>query len=396
MSISQRYIVVALSAGMAAGCASPMVTTERLHSDQVSTMADRAPAHGVEGVPYYLPRTILPIKITGSFKQVVKPGKDDDPEDGKFYEYVLEIEPQDTAQLADPTGLFLLHYNLEAGTDDEITVGVNAKQLLSTVDAKSTDESAAIIKKAAETAAKLAEVAVESVAPPGQPKAVPLETDTIKRRQACKKVLNEFTLVWEVDLSTPLGSGPDGQKIALDPGGTINAAIADRMVRQDSAAPDYAVGQLVALNEQADAAGPADDASNSGLDNVGIRFRVPRPVLSSSAITSTGVRVVDAASGNTCSLLGRTSQVTKNVLVADPRRTVVLNMSRSPLVTKSIKLTVADGILQNVAVTKPSSAKEAASLPLDLIDILLSPIRNLIHGTPTTDAKTKAGGSGGN
>jgi len=59
-------------------------------------------------------------------------------------------------------------------------------------------------------------------------------------------------------------------------------------------------------------------------------------------------------------------------MVADPRRTFVVDNSRTPFVKKKIDLTVTDGVLLGVDVDKPSELLAAISLPVDILKVIAS------------------------
>lgn len=380
--------------GVAAGCSDPMVITEELYANQVSGTGKIATVP-INGIPYYLPKTVLPIKIVGSFKKVMEPEKTDDPTDGKFFEYLLEMQIGAPTQVADADHIYMLNYVLRSGTDDEITVGTNAKQLLSTVDAKSEDQSGAIVLKAAQTIGEIlkslpvAGVMAEGLLPENR-KTV---EDGIKRRRACKNALNEFSLNWMLDLSSALKNEPAAPaqtpvNLEIETA-ELNAAISRAIVQAVAGeAPDMAFVTASVTTASWSGSNTNSSGRESKAEPAGLRFRVPR-------IGNTAVRLSsgDFSVGD-CSLVGQVVELgSQSTVMMDPNREVILDMSRAELVKKQIKLTVADGVLQEATINKPSTALAAASLPLDLIKELLSPIAALLHPQPpSTPSGTTAGG----
>jgi hypothetical protein len=372
MGLGVSLAVVA--AGLLSACDSQMITTSNFYPSQIVTGNDAtdgkkyAQAPGVipvHGIPYYLPQSVLHLTVAGSY-----------PKD-EADKYQLTVKLNGIEQAPDPSRLYLLEYHTEDGTDDVLTIGINAKGLLSTAVGISTDRSGDILKKVAETFAKVAEGIPKGPAP------------AIAAANYCKE-LNAFTMEWTQPIA---GAG----EISID---DLGKAIFEAMTGETLPKDDPAKkAPVVTLKVEDEAEGlRSDDLDAEGAKRwppkenpenwaPGLRFRVPKVAKLSMNFLASKFEYKGCK-------IPAIDQYAKGlpILYLDKSRDYVFDMSRSVLVHKEITLTINDGVLLGAVIKRDSPALAAVTLPLDLINILLSPITTLIHGPTVPEAGTKAGG----
>jgi hypothetical protein len=316
--------------------------------------------------------SVIHLSVVGAHKKA----------DGGDTAYTITFKVVGIDQVADPSQLYLLEIRTEDATDDDISIGVNSKGLLSSVSATSTDESGAILKKIAETAATTIQT-LGVVAPAAG--------------NACKD-LQDFSIDW----SAPYTGGPvDTASLeqsvyeAMTPAPTVAKNTGNAIKFSLTLDP---LQQQAFKDAKGDGVKPVDGFRPSSekfpkpvhpaASAPGLRFRMPELATLSAKMDASAYE----GTGN-CKLDGVANQEVRGqqVLLMDPDHDYVFNMQRSILVKTSIKMTVTDGVLTSAEINRDSPALAVVSLPLDLISILLSPIETLIHGKPAT-AGTKAGG----
>jgi len=379
---------------MLTACSSQMLNTERLEVAELAKVKTDGgviarPAHSVAGIPYFLPRTVLPIVVTGKFAEIRKL-KDGEKDEGQNQEFVIEIEVKSPEAVADQTAVYMLTPNFEGASDDEFQIDVNEKRLLSGVDLKSEDHSDDIAKKAAETVGQVIATVAQTAIAQNQPKA-PVDQD--ERRKACRKALQEFSITDKIDLSTPLLGLPEAavdQQVNLD---DLNRQVLQDMVRGSGAASPVQgeTGNLVSLHYSSIVLGglaakpptPEKDGTISAFkERNGLLFRMPLPLLITTSLSGTTLWTVfdDGTGERSCFVQTKAvSQRNTSITVQDPRYIYELDTSRAIMVKKELKLTVVDGELRSMVVKKPSEALAFIELPIEIIKSLLSPIASLFR-----------------
>lgn len=370
------------------GCNTQMVTTSNFYADYATpsltdgrpTQSTKTPVRPVQGIPYYLPQSVVKVTVGGGPKS-----KEDET-------YVMTLTLNGVGQVPDPSQLYLLEIHTEDGTDDDITIGVGANGLLKSAKATSTDRSGDILKKMAETAAAVMNAAG------GLPSFTAADCAPLR----------PFAIDWSLpyDSSIPIQRDAAGQSWAILPTAELEREIYQAMTGAPLAENEPSP---IKITTRLDFMKSADPRSEGGialkpqngfrkLDHPwpptsnpenwapGIRFRLPEIAALSVQIGSSVI-----GSGDCAQTIATTSINRQRALLMNPRIDYVFDMSRTPLVKTVIDLTVEDGVLTAATVQKNSPALAAATLPLELLNILLEPIRNLLAG-PAAAAGTKAGG----
>jgi len=172
-------------------CASPMQQSSSLNNDYLTKPGDK---EAVRGIPYYLPDTVIPIKVSGDF-QVLPDRKPKDPKinpNPQDYEYVLTFTIDETKQIPDPNTRMLLEYNLSIRSSDEFRLGVTKNGLLNTVKSLSEDKSGEVIIKLAELAKEAAKIALFTT-PISEQKLIKKQSPD-ERRKACYDQLKKMSV----------------------------------------------------------------------------------------------------------------------------------------------------------------------------------------------------------
>jgi hypothetical protein len=365
--------VVPVTAALLSGaCSSQMQRSVPLGQDYLRI--DALDKGGVKGLPYYLPDTVLPVTISGDFV-LLPERKDNKPPKAQDYEYVVVVTIGTTKQVADPNAPLMLEYRPEAGTNDTFKLAVGTNGLLSTVNSTSEDQTAAIIVKLAELAKEglraVTAVARNFAAAPGsKPEVTPDQ-----RREACFATLQKMSVTAEVNLSDLLLPAGGADTSALrEQAAKINAK-AVRAMQKD---PPIAVTQKLIKDIDLETKAPPpvrkaiSDLPNPGnptpTAHDGIVFRLMTPGTFSLDIGTAGLKF-----GDICELRSEASSVDNaTVMVADPRRTFVVDNSRTAFVKKKVNMTVTDGVLTGIDVDKPSELLAAISLPVDVLKVIAS------------------------
>ncbi|TXH34051.1 MAG: hypothetical protein E6Q98_19960 [Rhodospirillaceae bacterium] len=373
-----------------------MITTSYLRRDYLESTGDKDVAKpSINGVPYYLPKTVLPITVEGKF--VPKRKLDDKEIDKKeLYDYTMSITVGNPTQVADPTGLYLLEYHTEGIANDHFELKTNEKGLIQTVDAKSDDKSGAIILKVGELIAQVLPVFLaKKTAKPQQE----VEDEEKAAKLACNKALKPFKLDTQLSLTDQLRRSPTLHENANDPLGQKEKDIQAFLLEDaELRALDYKIRHMmydgewlhddeylanarrvveVYLEPNIPSAQVGDDQLayeakvNKGAR--GILFRVSEPRTAEIRFNVSQLNVTlgsptgSKADRVLCRLAGGNSRATNiTYAVANPNYTIAVDMSRSVLVEKKVNLAVADGVLQSIIVDKPSTVLAAASIPIDI------------------------------
>ena len=370
-----RFLRAGAVCMIAAGCTTPMQETAGLSSDYLKAASGTKAA--ITGIPYYLPKTVLPIKISGDFQILPSKAKTEEkdrkPQD---YEYVLTVEILAARQVPDPAGLSLLRYNAEFTTDDEFRIGVGASGLLSNVKSTSDDRSGDVVLKLAELAkeaikAPTALAASKTFGAEPEPDQTPDE-----RRAACFKLLKKFTVEDAFDIS----NASNAIDVAPLNGKIVEAMKKDMMASPSIVSPHARPLSKVDVGKMPDSAGrgaPVNFGRARPEDGAhgGVRFRImaPRTVNVSLNITGISFKPANGNKKDICTL--QSDEVQRNeipVLAADPNRTFIVDTSRAMFVKKRVDLLVTDGVLTGIEVDKPSELLAIVSLPVDLLKAIVS------------------------
>lgn len=357
-------------------CSSQMQRSAPLDLEHLTS--DHHKRKGITGLPYFLPDTVVPLTISGDFV-LLPERKDRKPPTDIDYEYVVTVTVGATKQVADPNAPLILEYQPEAGTNDAFKLAVGANGLLNNVNSTSKDESAAIIVKLAELAREgLRTVTALAPAPSLMATdALALEADKEspddKRRRACAATLQKMAVTTEINLSDVLLSeGSKPPAVANLQTDQLNDRVVKAMLKIPGALPsfDQRLIQAITLSGKTIALpGNASATTPSTTPYPGIIFRLMTPRAFGVDLSSSNITF-----GKTgCSLQSQASYIGGSaIMVADPRRTFVVDNSRTAFVAKKVNLTVADGVLLGIDVDKPSELLAAISLPVDVLKVIAS------------------------
>lgn len=372
MSISRTIVALAW---LATGCTTPMVRTssEPANASELRECSTFSPkqkcASTVSGVPYYLPRTMLPITVSGQF--VTVPGAPKDAQDDPAYkEYQLRVVVGSTVQQPDPGAAMFLEYLPSPMHDDDLGFGVGTSMLLETGTAQSRDRTGDVLSKLAELTAQIAKLATGGPFSimTGSLKTAGTPTDK-DRRKACTQTLSAFTVTEFVDLSgsIPADAGEIETKLTAD----MERAMFLPGFSASRVAPSTIV--LSAL-DQPQASAQNAFAVKQEPRKGGVAFRKMTPRSLSLSLDTKGVSVRDDG-GNTvaCSLVASfEKQSGIGVVHADPSATFWVDVSRTPFVEKKIVMNVKDGVLSGLQVVKPSEVLAGISIPVEVLKTIAS------------------------
>ncbi|MGE3906354.1 MAG: hypothetical protein AB7F36_10400 [Reyranellaceae bacterium] len=370
-----KFLWAGTACVIAASCTSPMQETASLSETYLTTASGNQTA--VAGLPYFLPKTVLPIKIAGDFQILPSKAKTEEkdrkPQD---YEYVLTVEIMAPRQIADPNGLLLLRYNAEFATDDEFRLGVSSAGLLSNAKSTSDDRSADVVLKLAELAKEAIKLPTAFARTKLIDQAPAVDQTPDERRIACFKLLRKFTIEDALSISDDSATSK-----LVD----LNSRIIAAMQKDPSATPSIAPAgerplsgfSLSSFSGAMDGGAPKIPTRNNADIGAhgGVQFRLMAPRQASVSLTTSGIafQPADRSPKSTCTLQGE--EIRRDaipVLAADPARTFVVDTSRAIFVKKRVDLLVTDGVLTGIEVDKPSELLAIVSLPVDLLKAIVS------------------------
>lgn len=327
------------------------------------------------GVPYYLPKGLVPIMIEGAFVTAPKDASNaaTPPADRKFAITVTAGVPK---LVADPEQMHFLEYNESSFADDTFDIKVDSTGLLQTADLKSKDESGAAAVKLVELLAKIAEIPVAFEGPaftalgvkgllPPHPKA------------GCNPKPFKYELSVDPEMLSP-GSIEKIEKAKLIPG-FDKYNLANKKI----AFTDEMSGLALAV-EKPDAAGAGANAQSTGGSGgqtsnqngadgtntdqkMGVLFRAPSPYW---ILVSFDPNKVDN-SMKACNLPAST-QAFQVMVPNDNARLFREDTSRAALVEKHLTLTIEDGMLREVKDEKPSQVLQGLQVPIDIVNAILA------------------------
>ncbi|MBI3677439.1 MAG: hypothetical protein HY243_12570 [Proteobacteria bacterium] len=305
----------------------------------------------LHGIPHYLPKTVLPFNLKGvTFDKDGNPAKTD--KKGKSnatgYKFMLTLDKP--TQVADGDARVLLVYNTEAATEDNFNFAVNDKGLLTSAKLQSEDKSAAAIASIADLAGRFASTS----AAPSQ-LFMQLVRPRNPKKTSCQEVLKSFEYSGFFDLTNGTSSRDANEGVLQ---AMQNAGIP---VAENSAVMDVSVS---ATKPWADAG--ADTVKNVSSNARGIVFRAWGPRTVTVTVAPANIHFQPEVD---CHLEQPSKAVTlEGVAVADKDRYFTIDTSRGALVKKIVNLTVTDGLLTGVDVTKPSELAAVFAIPASVID----------------------------
>jgi hypothetical protein len=328
--------------------------------------ADPLTKGGVAGMPYYLPNTAVPVTIAGDFV-LLPERKENKPQTAADFEYVVTVTVGAPKQVADPDAALMLEYRPEPASKDEFKLAVGANGLLTSVNSTSKDETGAIILELAELAKQglKASTGFAKLSSPVLP-----SDDEDERRRLCAKVLRKMSLTTEVNLSDVLRAGTSAGLAEQ------SAALNDRAVRamQNMALHTPTLVQSMTFDTRPRAPLPGTISTEqlyiypkkTGYSGVVFRLMAPQKF-------GVEMSTSQANFGGGCRLSSAAAIVTNMpVMVADPLRTFVVDNSRTAFVSKTIKMTVVDGVLTGLDVDKPSELLAAITVPVEVLKVIAS------------------------
>ena len=382
---------------LSSACSSQMQRSAPLNENYLMSMSRGK--QGVTGMPYFLPDTVVAITVSGEFVVLPERAYKKDKVEDFDHEYVLTVSVGEPKQIADPNAALMLEYRAEAGSNDTFKLSIGTNGLLSTVNSTSADQSAAILLKLAELVKEAAKasvplarkITVESDTDAGEPKL----SEGDARRKKCYETLQKMSVTTEVNLSDVLAAEPISgygqtshrldsemdtfnarilaamQKIPKDVA-YANADMRGKRPIANIGLPGKSITPLkdTTFDVEKDGKGRSAGYLDSGRADAysGIVFRMMAPRRFALDATPSGLTFARG-----CELRSVSSyQGGKTIMVADPRRTFVVDNSRTPFVKKKIDLTVTDGVLLGVDVDKPSELLAAISLPVDILKVIAS------------------------
>ena len=339
-----------------ASACTPMQQTSSLDKKYLDN-ASYGSKGAVHGIPYYLPATVVPVKITGEF-QVLPERRPDDPKKNppppEDHEYVLTVTVGTPKQVPDPRGLALLQYNQASGADDEFRLNVGSNGLLSNVKSKSIDRTGDVLVRLVELAKAAQSVGIAyGFGPKGA-----VADDADARRRACFKRLQSMAVETEINVTH--------STVPLD---AINRNVLNAMQKVPSVDARGTLFSSILVNRPEASSATADERTKpETTDAAGVVFRLMTPASLTFVVNTNTLQL-----GAGCSLPGSERLVDSGVfMAAHPTQTFVVDTSRGALVTKRVDLAVTDGVLTGIEVDKPSEVLAAVSLPVNILKAIAS------------------------
>ena len=375
-SVVQSMVICALLSA----CASPMQQSSSLSEKYMIKESDKGI---VRGIPYYLPDTVIPIKVSGDF-QVLPDRKPKDPKinpNPQDYEYVLTFTIDEAKQIPDPTARLLLEYNLSMRSSDEFRLAVAKNGLLNTVKSLSEDKTGEVIVKLAELAKESAKIAaLMSTKFPGlRDQRSTIQQSPDERRKACYSQLKKMSVSLNINASDFLN--PKMQSTMREQViGEINSKIVKAMIT-DGTKP-VGIFNLIsnvdfknktAEDPKPEEAKKAEEAIKAKENNNerGIVFRVMEPA--NLQVTMDTSNLQFEKGNQTCTLPHITESVEAlPMMVANPSKTYVVDTNRTAFVKKRVDLIVSDGVLTGIDVDKPSELLAGISIPVEVLKTIAS------------------------
>lgn len=306
------------------------------------------PHKSATGVPYYLPKGLVPITIEGAFATAP-------PAERKFAITVTVGVPK---LVADPDQMHFLEYNESSFADDTFDIKVGSNGLLQTADLKSKDESGAAAVKLVEFLAKIAEI------PFAGPPSKTLRVESLPQPQApvCNPKPFKYELSVDPEMLSP-GSIGSIEKAKLIPGfDKYNVTDAKVAFSEEMSGLNLAVEKRTAGRSS----NPA--VQDYGAEEKGVMFRALSPYW---IIVTFDPGQVHNSFLQGCDL--PTFKQAVQVMVPNDSANIFLeDTSRAALVEKHLTLTIEDGMLREVKDEKPSEILQGFQVPIDIVNAILA------------------------
>lgn len=347
-------------------CASPMQQSSSL-SDQY--LEQKGSKKAVRGIPYYLPDTVIPIKVSGDF-QVLPDRRPEDPKTNpkpQDYEYVLTFTIDEAKQVPDPNSRMLLEYNLSIRSSDEFRLGVAKNGLLNTVKSLSEDKGGEIIIKLAELAKEAMKFTVFGT--PFTDQKLIKKQSPDERRKACYDQLKKMSVSLNINASDHISyeHGVDMQQIIEN----FNSKIKEAMMVDGT----KSIGKFNLISD-VNFDNKKTETLNVGAAEEfnyerGIVFRVMEPTKLQVTMDTSDLEF--RKDNQTCTLPKMVESVdTLPMMVANPLKTFVVDTNRAAFVKKRVDLLVSDGVLTGIEVDKPSELLAGISIPVEVLKTIAS------------------------
>lgn len=353
----KKIILVSILLLSISACTTPILRTTKFPNSIFTPTSDSVPPSSSStapariGVPYYLPRALIPITITLAKSTPPADNKStptaDTPTSStavsqKIGQYEVTIgAPLLIPDTSRPP--FFLEYNAEGATEDEITIGVGANQLLQTMKATSIDKSGEAIVKLAEIGIRAAELfglrAGGDSCTELEPVKVFAYLDPSSTRNDTSpfslSALNDLLKLNYVPMEFNVVPQREKEKIAVKESGS-------------SEPPNDELGEIISENR-----------------TTGILFRTSEPYV----LTLSFGPNIHKKAGSWCVI----PEIHQTMVMAPNKgKMYAVDVNRGALITKKTDLTIVDGMLTKIEVTKPSSLVGVISIPLDILKLALS------------------------
>jgi hypothetical protein len=333
-------------------------------SDTVRTSAVTSDRNPINGMQYYLPKVLVPIKVSFGIPTPPKPPapgatttqtnntsqnvtvnvstpEEKKPNDPPKRELVISIgEP---VYVPDERHKYVIEYIPSAFSDDNVQLRTDTQGLLQSIDTDATDRTGAVLIKLAELAGEATKLFTVLKSVPGDEGTAAVCTIPDYSLETYLDVSAEAKEPYSLqELQQLLANwGGDGADATKRPG----IAIAFSPNKDDRKVLD-------AQNQKK----PTEDLPSATADAAGngLLFRQNQPYRLD----------VQLSSNEACKISGR--KVLHRFAAPNDAPIYSVDTSRAPFVQKKVKYVVQNGMLTELQVVKPSEVLGAASIPVDL------------------------------
>lgn len=314
-----KFAPAALTLGCLALSGCTVVGSTRMNSHDIG--------FGGTGIPYLLPKALVPVEVVASGTQV-------------------RVDLLEPVYVGDAAQSYALRYDSSPFSTDALTISVDpTTSLLKTLSVESKDETGEILKKAvatlrAESAAATETVVMQTVLDPG-------DATSIAEVEAKLKVTLEGIVTRQRSTCTNSASKPDSCAEILALPAFTDTRLGVTLMTPVLAAPSVPMS-------------PNTSAVVRSVDcSVGICFRGTLPY-----------RVSLEALGQTRSTL---------INLPNNGPLMVLPLPRHAFVKTKHTVGLRNGMLESYAVEKPSSALALVSWPLDVYDAIVTTTAKIVQ-----------------
>lgn len=322
MKPSTRFALTALAIACVAmsGCA--VVSSTKLNTQDV--------ALGGTGIPYLLPKALLPVEVVATGTQV-------------------RVDLLEPVYVGDATQAYVLRYDASSFATDTLNITVDpTTSLLKTLSVETKDETGEVLKKAiatlrAESAAGTGEtVLMQTILDPGDATSI----DDVEAQ--VRVTLNSFVARQRQECGAAAATKPSGCGEIL----ALPVSTKTQLSVKLMAPAPYAAGAAPSA--------PISAATAGGIDcGVGICFRGTRPY-----------QVSLEALGQTRSTL---------IHLPNHGPMMALPLPRYAFVKTKHTVGLRNGMLESYEIEKPSSALAIVSWPLDVYDAIVSTTAKIVQ-----------------